>query len=138
MGLAIGLPLAVLNVYALQFTQGQPISWQNPIAALLDALQPGVVEEIVYRFALWGLLWLVLKYSQSEWAIWLAGVLTMLMHSYSHFDDMFLQSPLVALGTGTTLALIWGLPLLFIARRGLEAANAFHWIQDVARFVTGF
>lgn len=137
-GLAVGLPLAVLNVFALQSTQGQPVDWQNPLAALLDAFQPGVVEEVVYRFALWGLLWLMLRTSIPRQAVWLAGLLSMLVHNYSHFDNLFLQSPLVALGMGAVLALIWGLPPLFLARRrGLESAIAFHWIQDVTRFLAG-
>lgn len=138
-GLAIGLPLAVLNVFALQLTQGNPIQWQNPLAALLDALQPGLVEEILYRFALWGLLWLVLWKSLREQAAWLAGLLATLVHNFAHFDDLFLQSPLLALGMGTVVLLIWGLPPLILARRrGLESAIAFHWIQDVARFLAGF
>lgn len=138
-GLVVGLPLAVLNVFALKFTQGHPIDWQNPLAALLDALQPGVVEEVIYRFALWGLLWLVLRNSLPKQAVWLAGLISMLVHNFSHFDDLFLQAPLVALGMGIVLALIWGLPPLFLARRrGLESAIAFHWIQDVARFLAGF
>lgn len=63
----------------------------------------------------------------------------MLVYNYSHFDDLFIQSPLAALGMGAALALIWGLPLLFLARRrGLESAIAFHWLQDVVRFVAGF
>lgn len=139
LGLAIGLPLALLNVLALQFTQGQPVQWQNPIAALLDALQPGIVEEVIYRFALWGLLWLGLRNSLPKQAIWLSGLLAMLVHNYSHFDDLWIQSPLVALGMGAALALVWGMPPLLLARRrGLEAAIAFHWIQDVARFLTGY
>jgi len=138
-GLVIGLPLAVVNVFALQFTQGQPIQWQDPFAAIFDALQPGIVEEVVYRFALWGLLWLVLRNTLPKQAIWLAGLLAMLTHNFSHFDDLFIQSPLAALGMGTVLALIWGLPPLLLARRrGLESAIAFHWIQDVARFLAGF
>lgn len=138
-GLAVGLPLAVLNVFALQFTQGHPIDWQNPLAALLDALQPGVVEEVIYRFALWGLLWLVLRNSLPKQAVWLAGLISMLVHNYSHFDDLFLQSPLMALGMGAALALFWGLPPLILARRrGLESAIAFHWIQDAGRFLAGF
>lgn len=138
MGLAIGLPLAGVNVFALQFTQGRPINWQNPFAALLDALQPGIVEEVIYRFALWGLLWLVLRNSLPTQAAWLAGLVATLVHSYAHFDDLFIQSPLVALGMGAVLALIWGLPPLLLARRrGLESAIAFHWIQDVARFLAG-
>lgn len=139
LGLVVGLPLAVLNVFALQFTQGQVVQWQKPLAAILDALQPGIVEEIIYRFALWGLLWQVLRNSQPVYAGWLAGLLAMLAHNYSHFDDLFLQSPLAALGMGAALALVWGVPPLLLARRrGLESAVAFHWIQDAARFMTGF
>jgi hypothetical protein len=139
LGLAVGLPLALLNVFALQFTQGHPIQWQNPLAAMLDALQPGMVEEVIYRFALWGLLWLTLRHSLPAQSIWLAGLLSMLAHNYSHFDDLFLQSPWAALGMGAALALFWGLPPLILARRrGLESAVAFHWIQDAARFLAGF
>jgi hypothetical protein len=139
LGLIVGLPLAVLNIFALQFTQGQTIQWQNPLAAMLDAFQPGIVEEVIYRFALWGLLWQVLRNSQPVHAGWLAGPLAMLAHNYSHFDELFLQSPLFALGMGAILALVWGMPPLLLARRrGLESAVAFHWIQDVARFLADF
>lgn len=139
LGLAIGLPLAVVNIFALQFSTGKAVSWQNPFAALLDALQPGIVEEVIYRFALWGLLWLILRRSLPARAVWLAGLLALLVHNYAHFDDLFIQAPLVALGMGLVLALFWGLPPLILARRhGLESAIAFHWIQDAARFLAGF
>jgi hypothetical protein len=138
-GLAVGLPLALLNVFALQLTQGHPITWQSPLSAVLDALQPGIVEEVIYRFALWGLLWIVLQKALPEKAVWLAGVLSMLVHNYQHFDDLFLQSPLTALGMGAVLALFWGVPPLILARRrGLESAIAFHWLQDAFRFLAGF
>jgi hypothetical protein len=138
-GLAIGLPLAVFNVFALMFTQGQSITWQNPLSALLDALQPGIVEEVIYRFALWGLLWILLQKDDPTKAVWLAGLLSTLVHSFAHFDSLFLQSPLTAFAMGAGIALFWGMPLAVLARRrGLESAVAFHWIQDVARFVAGF
>lgn len=138
-GLGIGLPLAIVNIFALQFTQGYPTDWQYLPPALLDALQPGVVEEVIYRFTLWGLLWLALRKSLPKQSVWLAGLLSMLAHNYSHLDDLFRQSPLTALGMGAVLALFWGLPPLILAhRRGLESAIAFHWIQDVARFGAGF
>lgn len=138
-GLTVGLPLAALNVFALQLTQSHPIQWQNPIAALFDALQPAVVEEIIYRFMLWGLLWLILRNSLPTQSVWLAGLFAMLIHNYSHFDELFVQAPLVALGMGAAMALLWGLPLLILARcRGLESAIAFHWLQDAARFLAGF
>jgi len=138
-GLVVGLPLSLINVLALKFTQGHPISWQNPLSALLDALQPAIVEEVLFRFALWSLLWVILNKSIPEKAIWLSGVLSMLVHNYQHFDDLFLQSPLIAIGMGAVMALLWGIPPLILAhRRGLESAISFHWIQDVTRFLTGF
>jgi len=138
-GLAVGLPLALLNVIALKITQGGSISWQNPLSALRDAMQPAIVEEVIFRFALWSLIWVVLNKTIPEKAIWLSGVLAMVVHNYQHFDDLFLQSPLMAIGMGAAMAVFWGVPPLILARRrGLESAIAFHWIQDVARFVTGF
>ena len=138
-GLAVGLPLAVLNIFALQSTQGRSIDWQNPLAALLDALQPGIFEEVIYRFTLWGLLLLALRNDLPTHAVSAAGLLATLIHGYAHFDDLFLQSPLMGLGMGAALIALWGVPPLLLARRrGLESAIAFHWIQDAARFLTGF
>ncbi len=138
-GLAIGLPLAILNVFALQLTQGQSITWQNPPAALSDALQPALVEEIVYRFAFLGLVWMVLQPSMPQSANWQAGLLALLVHNFMHFDDLWLQAPFTALGMGLVMALVWGLPPTILAlRRDLESAVTFHWIQDVTRFLTGF
>lgn len=138
-GLAVGLPLAALNVVALQVTAGHGIVWQNPLAALVDALQPGVVEEVVYRFGTWGLLWLMLRRSLPQQAASVAGLLALLIHNYAHFDALLAEAPLAALGMGLVMGVIWGLPPFFLARRrSLEAAMAFHWIQDAARFLAGF
>jgi hypothetical protein len=72
-------------------------------------------------------------------AAWLSGLLALLVHNFAHFDDLFLQSPLAALGMGLVMALLWGLPPTLLAlRRDLESAAAFHWIQDAARFLAGF
>lgn len=139
MGLAIGAPLAILNVLALQLTQGQPIAWQSPLAPLSDALQPALVEEVIYRFAFLGLVWMLIRRSTSQPASWLAGMLALFVHNFMHFDDLWLQAPLTALGMGLVMALVWGLPPTILAlRRDLESAVAFHWIQDAARFLTGF
>ena len=94
---------------------------------------------MVYRFAFLGLLWLLLRQSLPKHAVWIAGVLAMLVHNFAHFDDLFLQAPLVAFGMGSVMAVIWGLPLtILVLRKDLESAVAFHWIQDAARFLTGF
>lgn len=138
-GLTVGLPLSILNVFALQISERQVIVWQSPLSAALDALQPAIVEEVIYRFALWGVLWLILKNSMLDRAVWASGILAMLIHNYSHFDDLFVQSPLIALGMGLIVAIVWGLPEMLLARyKGLESAIAFHWVQDAARFMVGF
>jgi hypothetical protein len=138
-GLGTGAPLAMLNVYALQLTQGQGINWQDPFAALLDAFQPGIVEEVIYRFAFLGLLWLALRNSLPDWAALFSGLLALLVHSFVHFGDQFQQTPLVALGMGLVMAIVWGIPLTVLAlRRDIDSAIAFHWIQDAGRFLAGF
>jgi len=139
MGLAIGAPLAILNVFALRLTQGQPITWQSPLSALSDAVQPALVEEVIYRFAFLGLVWMLISRSKPQPANWLAGLVALFVHNFMHFDDLWLQAPLTALGMGLVMALVWGLPPTILAlHRDLESAVAFHWIQDVARFLTGY
>jgi hypothetical protein len=138
-GLLIGLPLAVLNVFALRITQGHPIVWQSPLAALLDALQPAIVEEMIYRFAFLGLVWKALQGILPKQAIWLSGLLTLLVHNYAHLGDLFRENPLLALGMGAVMLVVWGLPETILAfRRDIESATSFHYIQDFARFITGF
>ncbi|HPH98268.1 MAG TPA: hypothetical protein PKW33_19675 [Anaerolineaceae bacterium] len=139
-GLLVGVPLAVLNMFANQFTQGRPFDWQSPWAAALDALQPAVYEDVVFRLAFLGLLWWVLRpgWGASKAALW-AGLLATLVHGYAHMDDLFLSQPLAALGMGAVMALIWGAPMTLLAtRRDLESSIAFHWIQDALRFWAGF
>jgi hypothetical protein len=139
LGLGLGLPLAVVNVFALQMSEGQPVVWQSLGQALLDALQPALGEEIVYRFALLGVLWMIFRKPFPKAAAWLAALTALLVHNYAHFSLLFMEAPLVALGMGLVMGLIWGVPMTILAlRKGLESATAFHWVQDVARFVAGF
>lgn len=140
-GAVVGVPLAVLNAFANAWTQGRPWLWQNPWAAALDALQPAVFEEVVYRLALLGLLWLVLHRAwPARQAAWLAGALSLLVHAYGgHFSDEFITQPVATLVMGGVMGLIWGLPLTVLAlRRNLDSAVGFHWVLDFARFWAGF
>ena len=138
-GLMIGLPLAVINIFALQITENQPVIWQHPFAALLDALQPAIVEELIYRFALLGLFWKVLHVSIPKQAAWISGLLVLFIHNFAHLGDLFLENPLLALGMGTVMSIIWGLPETLLAlRRDIDSAISFHYIQDFTRFISGF
>ncbi|WP_322495535.1 hypothetical protein [Chloroflexus sp.] len=69
----------------------------------------------------------------------MTGLLATLAHAYAHVDDRWLSAPLIGFVMGGTLALVWGVPALLLAcRYGLEAAIAFHWMQDAVRFIAGF
>ncbi len=137
-GAVVGLPLAAVNAYANTLTQGRPFELQGSLFALLEALEPGIVEEVVYRFALLGIVWLVLRPSWGGRAAWMSGVFVLLVHSYAHYGHLLLEQPLLYVGFGAVLAIVWGLPLTFLAlRRDLESAVGFHWVQDAVRFLGG-
>jgi hypothetical protein len=140
LGMLVGIPFAILNGFANAWTQNRPITWQNPLAVVVDAIHPALIEEVIYRFAFLGLLWLLFRRDWSNrHAIVLAGLLALLTHTYSHYSDLFLTQPLTALGMGAVVGLIWGLPPTLLAvRRDLESAIGFHWMQDVIRFWLGF
>lgn len=137
-GAVLGIPLAVANMYANAWTQSRAFAWQSVPAAALDALQPALFEEVVYRLAFLGLLWLALKPFWGAKAVWLAGALSLLVHTYAHYDELFVSQPIVALIMGAALAVIWGMPMTVLAvRRDLESAIGFHWVQDALRFWAG-
>jgi hypothetical protein len=138
-GAVVGIPLAVLNAYANAWTQRRPFVWQSVGAAALDALQPAIVEEVVTRLALLGILWLILRpFWPERQAIGIAAGFALLIHAYGHYSDLFVTQPFIALVMGALLALLWGLPITLLAlRRDLESAIGFHWVQDLARFVVG-
>jgi hypothetical protein len=138
-GAVLGIPLAILNAFANAWMQGRSFQWQSPLAAAMDALQPAVFEELLYRLAFLSLLWLVLRRSWSQrQAVWLASLLSLLAFSYGHFSDEFITQPLATLAIGGVMALIWGLPTTVLAlRRDLDSAAGFHWVQDFARFWVG-
>ena len=139
LGLTVGFPLALLNALAFSLMQKQPVHWQNPLGAAFQALQPGIVEEVSYRFALLGFTWLILRRVWPERAVLISSVLSLLVHNYAHFDNLFRDNLPFALAYGAAVGLIWGLPMTILAvRRDLESAIAFHWMQDFVRFVAGF
>lgn len=112
-GALIGLPLAIVIAYANALTHGHPFVWQASALPLLEASEPGLVEEIGYRFAL-------------------------LVHTFAHNGERLLEDPLLYAGFGSALALVWGVPTAILAvRRDLESAAGLHWVQDAVRFLGG-
>lgn len=137
-GALIGLPLALANGYANTLTQARPYVWQASAFPLVEALQPAWVEEVVYRFALLGLLaWLLRPFWGARSAA-IAGALALLVHAFAHNGALLVADPVAYLAIGAVLALLWGVPAtVFALRRDLESAVGFHWVQDAVRFLGG-
>jgi hypothetical protein len=138
-GALAGLPLAGLNAYAFSIMEGRPTAWEDLPGAALAALQPGIVEEVVYRLAFLGFLWLFLRPWWPEKAAPIAAAFSLLIHNYAHFDLLLVEQPLFALAYGAVVGLLFGLPMTWLAlRRDLETAVGFHWVVDFLRFAAGF
>lgn len=138
-GLVLGFPFAIINLFAFSMMQGQPIILQNPLFSAIAALQPGFVEEVLYRLTFLSLAWIAMKNYLPSKATPLAAFLAFLVHNYSHLGDLFVVQPLFALIYGAIMGLLFGLPPTLLAlRKNLEAAIAFHWIVDFIRFFGGF
>ena len=119
--------------------QKQPVNFGDPLMAAFRALQPGIVEEVAYRYALLGMIWFVMHKAWPERAVLIAGLLSLLVHNYAHFDALLRDNLGFALAYGAVVGLVWGLPMTLLAvRRDLESAAAFHWVQDFLRFAGGF
>lgn len=137
-GALVGLPLALVNGYANTLTQARPYVLEASPFPLVEALQPAWVEEIVYRFALLGVLAWALRPFWGGHTAAVAGALSLLVHAFAHNGALLVTDPVAYLAIGAVLALLWGLPTTALAlRRDLESAVGFHWVQDAVRFLGG-
>lgn len=137
-GALFGLPLAIFNAYAFTIINNRPFILEKSIIPLLNAFQPGVIEEVVYRFTFLGILWLLINRIYPKHSIIISGIIATLVHNYSHFDSLFYERPMFALAYGGAVCLLFGIPMMILAlKKDLETAIAFHWIQDAVRFMGG-
>ena len=68
-----------------------------------------------------------------------ALVLAVVPHSLNHLPDLFLENPMMGLAMLVATSLLFGLPMAVLQiKKNLEAAVAFHWLIDFARFLFGF
>lgn len=139
LGTLAALPLTVINNLYFYLNAGT-IRWQNPFFSAFEALSPAIHEEIVFRFFVFALVLNLLKSSTSpRWAMVIAVFLAVVPHSLNHLPDLFLVNPVMGLVMLTATSLLFGLPMALLQiRKNLEAAIAFHWFIDFARFFFGF
>lgn len=138
-GAAVGLPFAVGNLWYF-FMQGSAHP-QNFFLSALRALNPGITEEVLFRFFLFALCTHLLKGKVSErfYRIY-TGVFLVVPHALLHLPDVFLQQGVGnALVMGLMMSVLFGLPMaVLFVKKNLQTAVAFHWIIDFLRAFFGY
>ena len=138
-GIALAIPLAAFNNFYFYMNSGS-IQFTNWFYSAIEALSPGIHEEIIFRFFVLALVYDLLKeMPPSRWITVAAFLLAVVPHSLNHLPDLFLQNPVMALVLLMATSLLFGLPMAMLQiRRNLESAIAFHWFIDFTRFLFGF
>ena len=139
LGTLFALPLTIINNLYFYMNAGM-VRWQNVFASAFEALSPAIHEEIVFRFFILAFCLHLLKGNTSpRWATVIAMFFAVVPHSLNHLPDLFLENPMMGLFMLTATSLVFGLPMAILQiRKNLEAAIAFHWFIDFARFFFGF
>lgn len=138
-GILMALPFAFVNAAYFVITGGG-FHAVNPVYAALSALNPGISEEVIFRFAIYGFCCMAMKRSVSSRCFSLYSyVLMVIPHSLIHLPDVLLAAPGQALFLFLTTCLIFGLPMAYLMKKkGLQTAIAFHWCIDFIRFLCGY
>jgi hypothetical protein len=138
-GALIGIPIAIINLGFFIYTSGFH-NIQNICLSALRALSPGVSEEIIFKFFVMGLCYIILKDKLPEkYTTIILLFFATVPHRLLHLPNLFITNPLSA-----TLQLILGiilftLPMAYAQiRKNLETAIGMHWVVDFLRFVFGF
>ena len=140
-GILIGILPAILNVLEFYIQDGYTLpqfSINKFFPAVVRALQPGISEEIVFRFFLYAFVLNAFKgkIPKTKFATVMTYALLIIPHCVMHYPASdFITNPL-----GTVLNLIYmccvfGVPSVWLLKRkSLYPAMAFHWFVDFIRF----
>lgn len=139
LGVLLATPLAALNNLFFYLTEGA-VQWQNAFYSAFEALSPAIHEEVIYRFFVIAVVLRLLRDSASpRLALGIALAFAVFPHSLNHLPELFLDNPPMGLIMLALTSLLFGLPMALLqVKKNLEAAIAFHWFIDFARFLFGF
>ena len=138
-GALLALPLAGLNnLYFYLNSSG--ISMQNVFVSAVEALRPGIAEEVIYRYFILALCFSFMGSKEpTHWQMVMAVFLAVVPHSLNHLPDLFLRNVWMGFVMLLLTSLLFGLPMALLQiKRDLESAIAFHWVIDFLRFLFGF
>lgn len=139
LGPFISIPLGIVNF--LYFKNAMYyLNWQNPITSAFLALQPGIAEEIIFRFFIMNAFITISdKHINKKHMVVISMFLGVVPHSLCHFSELWIISPVNAITMLMLTSLFFGLPMAYLQyKRDLETAISFHWCIDFIRFLGGF
>ncbi len=138
-GSAISIPFATINVVYFVVAEG-PLKLQNPFVAAFFSLEPGISEEIIFRFFIINAASAILRNKLSQKSlIFVVIFLAVVPHSIIHYPDLWIKSLPSAIFMFFSTSLLFGLPMTYIQyKKNLESAIGFHWFIDFIRFFAGF
>lgn len=140
LGGGIGFFLGIIN---LALAGGQELVFAPSFYAFLVSLNPGISEEIIYRFFIYAFAIRVLggQIKTHQETIWVY-VLMIVPHVLMHFPDSYFVNGVFHLDLGNLvigpviLIALFGLPMtLLLVKRDLTAAMITHTLVDFIRFI---
>ncbi|HEX9059787.1 MAG TPA: CPBP family glutamic-type intramembrane protease [Clostridia bacterium] len=139
LGSAISIPFAIINVAYFVVAEG-PLKLQNPFVAAFFSLEPGISEEIIFRFFIINAASAILRNKLSQKSlIFVVVFLAVVPHSIIHYPDLWIKSLPNAIFLFFSTSLLFGFPMAYIQyKKNLESAIGFHWFIDFLRFFAGF
>lgn len=140
LGLGVGLALGFFNLF---LSSGQSFQFQLSFYAFLVSLNPGIHEEIAYRFFLYSFSIYLLggEINSRKERVWVY-VLMILPHVLLHFPDQLFMNGIFTLDLGNLvggiliLSTLFGLPFaLLMIKRDLTSSMLAHTVVDFIRFI---
>jgi membrane protease YdiL (CAAX protease family) len=138
-GIILSIPLSLFNFLYFAYNHGK-INWQNPLVSALQALQPGIGEEIIFRFFIINILYELLKDKLSQKPLIISILaISVIPHSLLHYPDLWLTNISGAIFMMVLTCILFGLPMAYLqCKRDIETSIGFHWFIDPLRAFGGF
>ncbi|MCD1295090.1 hypothetical protein CUJ83_08775 [Methanocella sp. CWC-04] len=138
-GALIGIPIAIMNVLMIICVNGDTAAVQNIFYQALQALRPGIMEEVAYRLIFFAIsLTVLLKYLPKNVAVLSSIFMAAAFHAAIHVPELFAQNIVAAMVMTIVMSVLFGLPMAILAyKKDIETAIGFHWVIDALRFSLG-
>ncbi len=140
-GVLVGIIPAICNLIEFYIQDGYsfpPFSLSRLLPGAMGALQPGISEEIVFRFFLYAFIVNAFKGKIPKTKIFSVVMYTLLIlpHSFMHYPPLdFINTPLVTTLNLIYMSCVFGIPAVWLMKnKTLYSAVTFHWFLDFIRF----